>query len=646
MIGRVGARAGAATLRPVLLAAALVVAAVLPVRAGGPLQVVNNQPVVYPNGGAALTLNLDQGPLGSRTNAEAVALVQGAIALWNGVPTSTLRLAIGTPLPFDYTSTNYSGIHNNSRDGVNPVLFDTDGSIVDQVYGAGASSSILGFAGSSYYISGPSAGRYREGRAVLNGAIAISDATWKVVLAHEFGHFFGLDHSQLDSAQGLQPSNYVLMYPIAVRTLVSLHEDDVAAVSALYPAAGVAAAYGQLTGTFTTVAGAPILGANIWAREVATGRVYSIVSDFLLQGTGYFRLYLPPGTYTLGAESIDQDFVGGSSVGPYAETSGDASFQSPHPITPVKFGGTSVRQLAISAGCVGTVTFRLDGSGSAVGNCAGAPAPTTTALVTSQTPITGGVSVTFTATVTGTAPGGTVAFKDGASTIANCGAVALTGSGNARAAACSTAALTVGTHSITAVYGGDAANASSTSNTVTEVVNAPPPPALVGAVSRKVHGAAGSFDLPLALAVANPATEPRSGSTLTLVLTFDQPIASAQVAVTEGVATSSGIAPSGNSVTITLTGVATEQYVTVALTNVASSIGGTGGSGRVRLGLLVGDINGSRNVTLTDMLGVNAVLSQATTAANFLRDINASGSIGIAAKLAVSANLSRALPVP
>ena len=142
-------------------------------------------------------------------------------------------------LSTDYTTANYTGVYQKYSDGLNPVIFDTDGSITDALFGAGAKSSILGFAGSAYYTSGPSAGKYAEGQAVINGYINISDATLTEVLAHEIGHFFGLDHSQLDNTQGLASSNYVLMYPIAYRTLTTLHEDDIAAVTSLYPAANV-----------------------------------------------------------------------------------------------------------------------------------------------------------------------------------------------------------------------------------------------------------------------------------------------------------------------------------------------------------------------------------------------------------------------
>ena len=100
------------------------------------------------------------------------------------------------------------------------------------------------------------------------------------------------------------------------------------------------------------------------------------------------------------------------------------------------------------------------------------PVPTTTALASTLNPSTVGASVTFTATVTGVNPTGNVAFKDGANNISGCSGVALTGSGNSRTAQCTTSTLTQGTHSITAVYAGDAGNLTSTSAALSQVVNA------------------------------------------------------------------------------------------------------------------------------------------------------------------------------
>ncbi len=68
-------------------------------------------------------------------------------------------------------------------------------------------------------------------------------------------------------------------------------------------------------------------------------------------------------------------------------------------------------------------------------------------------------SVTFTATVVGQSPGGSVAFLDGASAISGCAAITLT----AGAAQCTTDTLGVGAHNLVAAYSGDAANTPSSS---------------------------------------------------------------------------------------------------------------------------------------------------------------------------------------
>jgi hypothetical protein len=96
--------------------------------------------------------------------------------------------------------------------------------------------------------------------------------------------------------------------------------------------------------------------------------------------------------------------------------------------------------------------------------------PTTTALTSSANPSSFGQSGTFTATVTANAPGsgiptGTVTFKDGATTV---GTGTLDGSGVATFA---TSTLSVGSHSITAVYGGDGNFNTSTSSILTQTVN-------------------------------------------------------------------------------------------------------------------------------------------------------------------------------
>jgi hypothetical protein len=174
-----------------------------------------------------------------------------------------------------------------------------------------------------------------------------------------------------------------------------------------------------------------------------------------------------------------------------------------------------------------------------------------------------------------------------------------------------------------------------------------PPPVLANAVSRKLHGSAGTFDLPLSLAdIHNPTTEPRIGPAQTIVFIYDKPITGATATITEGTATAGTPTFSGNDVIVGLTGVTDKQYVTVSLTNVASSDGGTGGSGLARVGFLLGDVNQNRVVSLADLGLVNAQLAQSVTAANFLKDVNASGTLTLADKGITNANLTKALPTP
>jgi hypothetical protein len=97
---------------------------------------------------------------------------------------------------------------------------------------------------------------------------------------------------------------------------------------------------------------------------------------------------------------------------------------------------------------------------------------TTTTLASSLNPSTAGASVTFTATVTGSAPTGSVNFKDGGTSISGCTSSALAGTGNTRTSTCVTSSLALGTHSISASYSGDIGNTSSNSAAVSQLVNA------------------------------------------------------------------------------------------------------------------------------------------------------------------------------
>ena len=84
--------------------------------AGGPLSLAGpggHTPVTYPNGGRNIQLNFDLGPLGSRTNTQADALIDTAIGLWTNNATSTVQLLQGADLPVDVDQTNFSSYLSN-----------------------------------------------------------------------------------------------------------------------------------------------------------------------------------------------------------------------------------------------------------------------------------------------------------------------------------------------------------------------------------------------------------------------------------------------------------------------------------------------------------------------------------------------------
>ena len=136
------------------------------------------------------------------------------------------------------------------------------------------------------------------------------------------------------------------------------------------------------------------------------------------------------------------------------------------------------------------------------------------------------------------------------------------------------------------------------------------------------------------------------GPAQTIVFVFDKPVTSGNALVNEGTAAAGAPTFSGSEMIVPLTGVANMQYVTVGVNNVVAADGGTGGSGSVRVGYLVGDISGNRVVTLSDLGQVNAQVAQFVTGTNFLKDVNASGTLTVSDLLFVDSRLTHALPAP
>jgi PQQ-like domain len=174
----------------------------------------------------------------------------------------------------------------------------------------------------------------------------------------------------------------------------------------------------------------------------------------------------------------------------------------------------------------------------------------------------------------------------------------------------------------------------------------PAAPVVTGAVSRKTHGTAGVFDLPLSQVATDPTTEARFGPAQTMVFQFDKPIVSGTATVSEGTAVVGTATFAGSEMTVSLTGVSNQQYVTVAVSNVVALDGGSGGAGTGRIGYLAGDVSQNRVVTVGDLVLVNAQVAHGVTASNFLKDVNASGTLTVSDVVLVNKMVATALPAP
>jgi uncharacterized delta-60 repeat protein len=171
-----------------------------------------------------------------------------------------------------------------------------------------------------------------------------------------------------------------------------------------------------------------------------------------------------------------------------------------------------------------------------------------------------------------------------------------------------------------------------------------PGPQLTGAVSRKMHGAAGTFDVPLPL-TGNVGIECRSGGATNdyqMIFNFMNPVTVGSAAVTSGTGSVSSFSVSGSQVTVNLTGVTNAQRITVTLFNVNDGM--NSGDVPVSMGVLVGDVNGNAVVNASDVSLTKSQVGQAVSGSNFREDVNANGLINSMDVALVKSKVGTALP--
>jgi hypothetical protein len=169
-------------------------------------------------------------------------------------------------------------------------------------------------------------------------------------------------------------------------------------------------------------------------------------------------------------------------------------------------------------------------------------------------------------------------------------------------------------------------------------------PVAQSAFSRKVHGGAGTFDIPLPL-TGNVGIECRSGGATNdyqMIVNFATSVTVGSASVTSGTGTVSSFSVSGSVVTVNLTGVTNVQRITVTLHSVND--GTYMGDVPISMGVLVGDVNGNATVNASDVSLTKSQVGNPVTGSNFREDVNANGSISATDVAQVKADVGTALP--
>jgi uncharacterized protein (TIGR02597 family) len=174
------------------------------------------------------------------------------------------------------------------------------------------------------------------------------------------------------------------------------------------------------------------------------------------------------------------------------------------------------------------------------------------------------------------------------------------------------------------------------------------------AVSRKVHGTAGTFDLNLPLNVqffTKPGIECRNvgqtpagvGIDYQLVLTFPTAVSFTNIVPTSGVATVDSFSGNNSStVTINLKSVNNAQKTTITL--LGANEGTNTNDVAVQMGVLIGDTTGNGAVNSSDIAKTQSQSGQLVTSSNFLEDVTVNGSINSSDIALVQSKSGTALP--
>lgn len=275
----------------------------------------SNGPIpIYTDGGEAFTFEYD-GVTPFITIERANQITAFAYGQWNNIPTATFNAQIAGTIESqtgiaDVTGANATEIYDVENGYGIWVLYDTDGSILEDYFGA-PRTAVLGIAFPEWSDGN---GTIIEATAVLNGWFVYDDDVdgnqMAGVFTHEFGHTLNLSHTQVNGHMAYYGYTYAPLYPGVegcgvepvyrydypssyglntadpwqIETMYPFIDhggeageamsyvtmpDDIAALSNLYPTAEYFATTGSIAGTLYLKDGkTQFSGINVIARNV------------------------------------------------------------------------------------------------------------------------------------------------------------------------------------------------------------------------------------------------------------------------------------------------------------------------------------------------------------------------------------------
>src|SRR6266446_510187 len=182
-------------------------------------------------------------------------------------------------------------------------------------------------------------------------------------------------------------------------------------------------------------------------------------------------------------------------------------------------------------------------------------------------------------------------------------------------------------------------------------------PTVSSAVSRKMHGAAGTFDIALPL-TGTPGIECRTGGATndyTMVVTFTGNVTvtgmpQAEVILGAGCVGSGGVCNggmvtvSGAVVTVPLTNVADDQTINVRLNGVNGAADTPATDFTIPMSILIGDTSANGIVNATDVSQTKSRVGQPVDTTNFRSDVNTNGALNASDVAIVKGEVGTSLP--